>query len=101
LVNATLIKVSIFSLHNKGVKWFIFESFQYHHLISNNFSICSGVNLYFINFDLLKIKFLSFEYIHLGNKEIIVKEYLKNNNFKYIGTGVDHNGFDYLYKKIL
>jgi FkbM family methyltransferase len=54
-----------------------------------------------IRFDLLKIKFLSFEYIHLGNKEIIVKEYLNNNNFKYIGKGVDHNGFDYLYEKIL
>jgi hypothetical protein len=54
-----------------------------------------------INFDLLKIKFLSFEYIHLGNEEKIVKEYLNNNKFKYIGKGVDHNGFDYLYEKII
>jgi FkbM family methyltransferase len=54
-----------------------------------------------IRFDLLKIKFLSFEYIHLGDKDIIVKEYLNNNNFKYIGEGVDYNGFDYLYEKII
>jgi FkbM family methyltransferase len=52
-----------------------------------------------IKFDLLKIKFLSFEYIHLGNEEKIVKEYLNNNKFKYIGKGVDYNGFDYLYMK--
>lgn len=49
----------------------------------------------------LKISFLSFEYIHLGDQENNVKEYLINNNFEYIGKGVDHNGFDYLYKNKL
>jgi FkbM family methyltransferase len=52
-----------------------------------------------IDFINLNIKFLSFEYIHLGKEEDNVKKYLNNNNFEYIGQGVDHNGFDYLYKK--
>lgn len=51
-----------------------------------------------INFNSLKIHFISFEYIHLGDNDKYVKEYLTNNNFEYIGEGVDHNGFDYLYK---
>lgn len=50
-----------------------------------------------INFNNLKLKYLSFEYIHLENKRDEVLNYLKNNNYKYLGKGVDHNGFDYLY----
>ena len=52
-----------------------------------------------LNFDNIKLKYLSFEYIHLGNDTQNVLSYLTNNNFKYIGTGVDYNGYDYLYKK--
>jgi FkbM family methyltransferase len=52
-----------------------------------------------LNFDNIKINYLSFEYIHLGNKTQNVLSHLSNNNFKYIGTGVDHNDYDYLYKK--
>jgi len=51
-----------------------------------------------IDFKKSNINFLSFEYIHLENQENYVKEHLINNNFEYIGKGVDHNGFDYLYK---
>lgn len=52
-----------------------------------------------LNFDNIKLKYLSFEYIHLGNDAEAVLSHLINNNFKYIGTGVDYNGYDYLYKK--
>jgi hypothetical protein len=51
-----------------------------------------------INFNDLNINFLSFEYIHLEKEEKTVKKYLEQNNFQYKGLGVDHNGFDYLYK---
>jgi FkbM family methyltransferase len=54
-----------------------------------------------INFNNKKIKFLSFEYIHLSKEETNVKHYLETNNFEYIGKGVDHNNFDYLYKNKL
>lgn len=50
-----------------------------------------------INFNNLNIKYLSFEYIHLGNKRENVLQHLSNNNFEFLGNGVDHNGFDYLY----
>ena len=53
-----------------------------------------------LNLNELNIKFLSFEYIHLGNKEVNVKEYLNSCHFNYTGLGVDYNGFDYLYEKI-
>ena len=46
-----------------------------------------------------KIKYLSFEYIHMGDKLEDVKKHLENNNFEYIGKGVDYNGYDYLYKQ--
>jgi FkbM family methyltransferase len=49
------------------------------------------------NFDKLKLKYLSFEHIHLGDKTNNVLTHLKNSNYKYLGLGVDHNGFDYLY----
>jgi FkbM family methyltransferase len=50
-----------------------------------------------INFNVLNIKYLSFEYIHLENDRDNVLNHLKNNNFKYLGLGVDYQGFDYLY----
>lgn len=50
-----------------------------------------------IDFNNLKLKYLSFEYIHLGEKTNDVLNYLKNNNYKFLGLGVDHNGYDYLY----
>jgi FkbM family methyltransferase len=50
-----------------------------------------------INFDNLKIKYLSFEHLHLGSNKNKVLEYLKKNNFNYLGLGIDHDGYDYLY----
>ena len=50
-----------------------------------------------MNFDNLKIKYLSFEYIHLGNDRENVLNHLVNNNYEYLGLGVDCNGLDYLY----
>lgn len=47
----------------------------------------------------MKLKYLSFERLHLGSKGSQAVEHLKNNNFTYLGIGIDHNGFDYLYGK--
>jgi len=52
-----------------------------------------------LNFDNIKLKYLSFEYIHLENETNDVFDHLKNNNFEYLGNVVDYNGFDYLYIK--
>jgi hypothetical protein len=52
-----------------------------------------------LNFNNIKIKFLSFEYIHLGDNINNVIRHLTNNNFNFLGNGIDHNGFDYLYKR--
>lgn len=51
------------------------------------------------NFKNINVKFLSFEHLHLGNKKTTVIDYLKMHDYSYIGIGVDHNGFDYLYMK--
>ena len=37
-------------LHSNGVNVFIFASFQSHNFIMSRFCICSGVNMYLINF---------------------------------------------------
>ena len=50
-----------------------------------------------INFNNLKIKYISFEHIHLGNYKKNVLNHLKNNNYEFVGLGVDINGYDYLY----
>jgi FkbM family methyltransferase len=50
-----------------------------------------------IDFNHLKMKYLSFEHLHLGEKKDIVLKHIENNNYKYLGVGVDHNGFDSLY----
>lgn len=52
-----------------------------------------------LNFEKLKVKHISFEHIHLGKKKQDVLKHLENNNFKFLGEGLDVNGFDYLYIK--
>jgi len=50
-----------------------------------------------MDFNNLKIKYLSFEHLHLGSNRNNVLEHLKSNNYEYLGLGIDYNGFDYLY----
>lgn len=50
-----------------------------------------------INFNSISLKYLSFEYIHLGVHITSVKEHLEKNHFEYLGNGIDYNGFDLLY----
>ena len=50
-----------------------------------------------INFNTINMKYISFEYIHMGNKLEEVKKHLLDNNFYYIA---DCFNYDYLYKKI-
>jgi hypothetical protein len=49
------------------------------------------------DFNNLKLKYLSFEQIHLGNNRNNVLNHLKNSNFNFLGIGIDYNGLDYLY----
>jgi FkbM family methyltransferase len=53
-----------------------------------------------LNFKNIKVKSLSFEFLHLGDQHLSVINYLKDNNFEYAGNGVDHNGYDHLYVQI-
>jgi FkbM family methyltransferase len=50
-----------------------------------------------INFNDLKLKYISFEHIHLDKYKEEVLNHLKNSNYEFLGLGVDHNGYDYLY----
>jgi FkbM family methyltransferase len=50
-----------------------------------------------IDFNNLKLKYLSFEHLHLGIHRPNVLTHLENNNYKYLGLGVDTNGYDYLF----
>lgn len=42
---------------------------------------------------------LSFEYIHLGENQNKVTEYLNNFGYSFSGPGLDHNGYDWMYQK--
>lgn len=50
-----------------------------------------------LNLNNIKLKYLSFEHLHLGTNMENVLKHLQNNNYTFLGSGVDHNGFDYLY----
>jgi hypothetical protein len=52
-----------------------------------------------VQFDEVNVSYLSFEHIHLGDARERVLHHLSTNNFDFVGQGVDHNGFDYLYVK--
>lgn len=48
----------------------------------------------------INLQFISFEYIHLGDNMNNVIKHLESK-FIFLGKGADHNGFDYLYKKLV
>jgi FkbM family methyltransferase len=50
-----------------------------------------------ISFDLVDVRYLSFEHLHLGDARERVLHHLATNRFEFVGQGVDHNGYDYLY----
>lgn len=52
-----------------------------------------------LDFNNIKVKYLSFEWLHLGNKEQEVVSYLNGNGFKFLGKGLDLSGYDHLYIK--
>jgi FkbM family methyltransferase len=51
-----------------------------------------------MDFSKINVKYLSFEHIHLGEQETNVMQHLVRNNYFHIGSGADHNGFDYLFE---
>jgi FkbM family methyltransferase len=52
------------------------------------------------DFSAINICFLSFERLHLGARELEVMTHLSNCGFEFVGSGVDHNGYDVLFKKL-
>ena len=53
-----------------------------------------------IDFNNFNIQNISFEYLHLTNKEkkSIIKK-LNSYGYSYCGYGLDHNNYDYLFTK--
>ena len=49
------------------------------------------------NLDNLKLKYISFEHVHLGDNKDDVLNHFKNNNYEFVGLGLDTNEYDYLY----
>jgi FkbM family methyltransferase len=52
------------------------------------------------DFSSINICFLSFERLHLGARELDVMTHLSNCGFEFVGSGVDHNGYDVLFQKL-
>lgn len=50
-----------------------------------------------IDFTKLNISYLSYEYLHNGNKEPLIQEKLKHYGYIFKGYGVDHGDYDYLW----
>lgn len=53
------------------------------------------------DFKSMNVSLLSFEHLHLGSKLDECRSYVVECGFEYVGKGVDHNGYDYLYQKII
>ena len=47
----------------------------------------------------LNVAFVSFEHLHLGDKTEAVVSHFEQSGYVKVGVGIDHNGFDWLYKK--
>ncbi len=47
----------------------------------------------------LNVRFISFEHLHLGAQTEAVQSHFEAAGFAKVGSGVDHNGFDWLYQK--
>jgi FkbM family methyltransferase len=47
----------------------------------------------------LNCEFLSFEYIHLEDKERSVINLLQQSKYSFYGRGLDHNGYDWMFRK--
>jgi FkbM family methyltransferase len=52
-----------------------------------------------IDFCKINCKYLSFEKLHLLDNKKYVFEKLALEGFKFLGNGLDHNGYDYLFQK--
>ena len=48
----------------------------------------------------INCNFLSFEQIHLGDKKVNVTTLLSDSKYSFVGSGLDHNGYDWMYQKI-
>ena len=51
-----------------------------------------------IDFNTFRVNFFSFEYIHIKDIDSVYHK-LHNAGFSFIGKGVDHNGYDYLFSR--
>lgn len=52
------------------------------------------------DFNKINLKFLSYEYLHLGDLEKNVARHINDCKMTFRGRGVDHNGYDLLYEKM-
>ena len=51
------------------------------------------------HFEKMNVEFVSFEHLHLGSDADAVALHFENSGYKKIGVGIDHNGYDHLYRK--
>ena len=51
------------------------------------------------NFRDMNVDMVSFEHLHLGAQKQAVADHFKKAGFGKIGGGIDHNGYDHLYRK--
>ena len=50
-----------------------------------------------LDFNNIRLKYLSFEYIHLLDNVNDIFSHLTNHRFEFLGKGIDHNGYDLLF----
>ncbi len=50
------------------------------------------------DFSAFKPSLVSFEHLHIGEHYQEVHEHLRGSGYEFVGTGIDHSGFDLLYE---
>jgi len=53
-----------------------------------------------IDFEKVNCQYISFEWLHLGKLKTRVMRKLADDGFRFVGEGVDYNGYDLLFEKI-
>jgi FkbM family methyltransferase len=51
------------------------------------------------DFSAINVRLVSFEHLHLGASKLKVQHHFDSCGFEMVGPGVDHNGYDWLYRK--
>jgi FkbM family methyltransferase len=96
-INTELKKFTVATTHLEDFILSVTESIE---LLALDIEGIDAEILLEIDFNKVSPVYLSFEHIHLNDKKEKVLHHLEENGYTYVGSGMDHNGYDLLYTRL-